>query len=187
MERLNANARKLIFKFFSLACLIAIAACVIVDIAMNQQFTWSLYPALSVPFGWLVISPIFTGKYGVPLSLSSVTLFVIPCLYLLEKVTPRDNWFSVLGIPAAVIGIIAMWALYLLFKFLRISLWYKWAAAVFLVGVVVSPLIQHYVDSFLDESPTFFSRFINIAPLVVVSVLLGVIGYRKNRKVPAMD
>lgn len=182
MAEHNIDNRRLFFRIFTISCLVAIVVCVIVNGIIDNQITWSAYTIMSIPFGWLIISPLLIRKYGIPLSLCSIMLFVSPYLFLLEKITPVENWFIPVGLPSAVVGIITMWVFYVLFRFLRISLWYKSAIAVFLLGAAVSPVINHYVNMFLNETPTFFIRFINIFPLIVLSVLLWITGYRRNRK-----
>lgn len=186
MKKLSVDSRLLIFRIFTIACLVAIVTCIIVDIALNRQFTWSLYPILSVPFGWLAFSPLLTGKYGLPLSLLSTTLFILPYLLLLEKITPAENWFLMVGIPSATTCMASLWLFYLMFRFLRINMWLKSAIAVFLLGAVASPVINHYVNVFLNEPQTFLNRFLNIFPLIALSILLAVVGIRRRRAVPAV-
>lgn len=179
------NTGILAFKFFSAACLIAILACFIVNIAIDNAITWALYPLLSVPFGWLVLSPLVIKRFGVLFSLCSLMIFVMPFLFLLDKITPVDSWFIGIGIPSAIAGVPFLWLMYLLFRFVKINLWFKSAITVFLAGVVLNPVINHYISVFLNETPTFFNRFINVFPCFVVALLLVVLGIR--RKNPAPD
>ena len=176
---------KLIFKIFSIACLVAILTCLIVNFAIDRSVTWALYPLLSVPFGWLVLTPLVVKKLGIPFTLCSFMIFVMPFMFLLEKITPVDNWFIGIGIPSAIVGVPLIWLIYLLFRFVRISWWFKAAIAVFLGGVVANPIINHYVNLFTNETPTFFLRFINIFPCFVVTVLLVIIGVRRKNLTPA--
>lgn len=168
-------------------CLIAIGACVIVNIAIDQKFTWSIYSVLSILLGWLVISPLAVKKYGVPLAFCSLTLFISPFLYFLEKVTPVDNWFSPLGLPAAITGIITIWLLYFLFRLIRINLWYKFAVAVLLAGAIAGSVINHYADLYLNTAPSFFKYFMNILLCVILAVLFGFFGYKKHKKAPPVQ
>ena len=172
---------KLIFKIFSVACLVAIFTCLIVNFAIDRSITWALYPLLSVPFGWLVLTPLVVRRFGIPFTLCSFMIFVMPYLFLLEKITPVDNWFVGIGIPAAIVGVPFIWITYLLFRFLKISLWFKAAITVFLGGVVASPIINHYVNVFTNETPSFFNRFINVFPCIVVTVLLVIMGVRRKK------
>ena len=173
------KSRKLIFLSFSFACVISIVVCIIVDFAINGHSTWSAYSILSVPFGWLIVSPTIIKKRGIILSLCSLTLFVLPFLYLLERITPVTNWFAPVGIPSAAVGIPTIWVIYLLFRFLKINLWYKSAIAVFLTGVIANPLIGYYVDMYLFSKMQLLNTAINGAVCLGVSVVLFLQGMKK--------
>ena len=180
-ECIMSKNRKLIFKSFSIACAISIITCIIVNIATEQQVTWAAYPILAVPFGWLVFSPLLVKKHGVLLSICSTTLFVLPFLLILEKITPVKDWFAPLGIPTAIVGMATIWVIYFMFRFLRISLWYKSAVAIFIVGVFASPIINDYIDSFLSNEPRLLMTIINIIAFIAISVAIFVIGYKRNK------
>ena len=173
--------RRLALKVFSAVCMISIFVCVIVNGAIDNRITWSAYPILSIPFVWLIISPLTVKKHGIVLSLCSLMLFILPFLYLLEKITPVDGWFIPLGFPSAVAGMITIWIIYLLFRFIRISLWYKSAIAVFFVGIITSPVVNHYVDEYLNTGPSVLNNILNIASFVIVSAAIAILGYRKNK------
>ena len=175
------NYRKLILVAFSVCCLIAILTCVIVNVAIDRQITWSAYPIISVPLGWLVLTPLLVRKHGVVLSICSLMVFTIPFLFLIEKITPGGSWFLPIGIPSAIAGAITVWAVYLLFRFLRINMWYKSAIAVFFVGVVTSPAINYFVDIYLYTKPMWLSTILEIASCVAVSALLFSVGFMKSK------
>ena len=173
--------QKLLLQLFTAACLLSIITCVIVNIAIDRSITWSAYPILSVPFGWLVFSPLIIKKHGVVFSICSLMLFILPFLFFLDKITPVKSWFIPLGIPSATVGMITIWGVFLLFRFAKISLSYKCAISVFLVGVLVCPVVNHYVDRFLETGPRLFNNIANIATCVIVAVVIFVLGYRRNK------
>ena len=173
--------QKLILQLFSVACLIAIITCVIVNIAIDRKITWSLYPIVSVPFGWLVFSPLIIKKQGVVFSICSLMLFILPFLFLLDKITPIESWFLPLGIPSATVGMITIWAVFLMFRFVKISLSYKCAISLFFVGVFTCPAMNYYVDRFLDTGPRLLNNILNILSCVVIAVVIFVLGYRSNK------
>ncbi|MCL2488731.1 MAG: hypothetical protein FWE80_08615 [Oscillospiraceae bacterium] len=175
------KSRKLIFMLFTLACFIAMGTCLIVDIAINQQITWAAYPLLSIPFCWIILSPLLIKRYGKILAPCVLTLAVLPFLYFLAPITPAGDWFLPLGLPSAVAGIISGWMLYVLFLFTKINIWYKSAVSVFLLGVIVSPVISHFADAYAGTEPSFLSYFINIFSCAIVSAILGILGYQKTK------
>jgi len=173
--------RKLIFILFTLVCFIAMGVCLIVDMAITHRITWSAYPLLSIPFGWIAVSSLLIKKYGKVLCPCVLTLSVLPYLYFIEKITPVSDWFLPLGLPSAVTGIIVGWIIYFLFRFIKISIWYKAAISIFLAGVIASPIINHFVNAFAQIEPSFLNSFINIFSCILVSAMLGILGYRKSK------
>ena len=178
----SSRVSKAIFMAFTLMCLAAAGVCVIVDLALNRGVTWAAYPLLAIPFGWLAAAPLIFGKPAT--SLLALTALAFPFLFLLEKVTPVTGWFHQVGMPSAIAGAAFVWAFYLMFRYAKISLWFKSAAAVFLGGAVLSPVINYFADSFTGYDRGFLESFVSIFSSVAVAVLLGVLGYirRKPKK-----
>ena len=175
----SAANNKTVFLVFSAFCLTAIVTCVIVNYAIDRQITWAAYAVLSVQFGWLCCIPLIYKKFT--LSLCVLTVASFPFLYFIEKITPVTDWFFALGLPAAVTGAVSIWITYLLFRYVKISVWYKFSISVFLIGVVADRIISHYVDAFLETEPSFIKTIGSILLCVVISALLWVQGYTKNK------
>ena len=77
------------------------------------------------------------------------------------------------------IGIALMWILYLLFRFEKISLWYKSAISVLLVAVIASPIINQIVDNYIGYKSIFPNDLINVFTGITLSAVLAVVGYMK--------
>jgi hypothetical protein len=173
--------RNLVFMLFTLACFVAAGVCLIVDMAMNRQITWAVCPLLSIAFGWAVLSPLSLKKHGILLSLGAVTLLILPYLYLLSRITEATDWFVPVGLPSAIAGIIALWALFLLFRFAKMNIWGKLAIAIFLSGAVISPVVNYFVDTHMGQNPLSWDTFLTIMVAVVASAVLGILGYMKSK------
>ena len=171
---------KLVFGSFSFACVIAILTCMIVNFAIDRQITWAAYPLLAVPFGWLVLSPLTIKKYGAALSLFSLTLFTLPFLYVLDRLTPVESWFIPLGIPSAIVGAIAAWLFFLLFRFVKINAWYKSAITVFIAGVLVNPAINYFVDRFATDQSSLLSTILTAAGCLILAIALWIAGSKRK-------
>ena len=176
----KSKDRKLLFYIFSILCFIAIGVCVIVNYSIARTITWALYPIISVTYGWLIGIPVIFRKYI--LSICSATVLSIPFLYLLDIITPGKSWFVPLGIPSTVIGIIALWLSYLLFRYLKMNLLYKFAVSPCLLGLGANLLINRYVDSFTGTPESFLNKFINIFSYTVSILVLIVLGYLRDKK-----
>ena len=169
---------KFVFLIFTMSCFIAIGTCVIVDYALNRRITWAAYPILSVSAGWLIFAPTIYKKYIASLCIFSVVS--IPFLFMLEKLTPVHGWFFALGLPVAIVGILSIWATFLLFRFTGFIMWYKIAISVFMHGVIVNLVISHIVDSFLVDETSLLENLISTFSCVFVSALFLIFGYMKK-------
>jgi hypothetical protein len=173
---------KLIFMIFSLACFVAAGVCLIVDMALNRQITWAVCPLLSIAFGWAALSPLSAQKHGVLLSLGAVTLLILPYLYLLSKITAAMDWFAPIGLPSAIVGIIALWILFFLFRLAKMNIWGKLAISVFLLGAVTGPVVNYFVDTHMGQNPFSWDMFLTVVAAVAASAVLGILGYVKSKQ-----
>lgn len=174
--------RKLILMIYSLSCLIAAGVCLIVNMAINQQITWAAYPLLSIVFAWVIFLPLLAKKHKITLLLFTLTVLVLPYLFLLSKITPTTDWFIPVGLPAAVIGIIASWILFPLYLFGKMNILYKSAISVFLLGFVASTVINYFVDIYLKIEPFTWDRYLSIFSCIIASAVLGMLGYMKSKR-----
>ena len=175
--------KKLWLRVFALGCFIAIGACVITDLAINSKITWGMYPILSIPFGFFIIVPLTAKKNGIVLSLGSLTVLILPFLYLTDKITPVKDWFYPLGLPIAVSSVIMVWSSYIILRFVKINTWYKAAIVVFMCGVIMSPITNCFIGkSNLAEGNSPLNTFINIFSCVVLTAVFGICGYMKTTK-----
>ena len=176
MSKIN----KLCLMIFTLLCFIAIGVCVIVDYAINNQITWGIYPILSVIFGYLIITPLFLKKQGIIISLCSLTITILPYLYLLEKVIPNQEWFYPLAFLISVVSIIGIWITYFICKVLKIDLWNKILIVILMWGVILAPIINNITDGTRYLS---FQNFINVFAALILAAACGIYGYARKIKI----
>lgn len=94
---------------FSVTLLIGIMVCLICNLAISGSLTWSLIPVSSIVFAWVISFPsIIMGKRGITVSLISLSIFVIPYLFLLSRFTNTPAVFSI-GSAVSVASIIFLW------------------------------------------------------------------------------
>jgi len=170
---------KAIFLVFTISCLIAVGTCVIVNYAIDQRITWAAYPILSVLVGWLIITPTLFRKYI--WSLCMLTASVIPFLYFLERITPVHDWFYPLGLPAAIVGIIYVWVVYLLFRYIKMSIWYQLAISVFLCGVIDNLILNHFISAYHYTETAHLEYIISVFCYVVAFIVLLILGHVKSK------
>jgi len=120
----------------------------------------------------------------VALSLCTFTVLTLPYLYVLSKITPVTDWFMPVGLPSAVAGIVSVWLLFLLFRYIKINVWYKEAISVFWLGAVVTPVINYFADIYVGDSPFNWDTVLTAFACIVASAVLGILGYNKSKQKP---
>lgn len=92
---------------------IAVITCLIVNYAVDQEFTWSLLVTGSCLFAYLALfALIFGGKHRILWTYGSICVLIIPYLYLIEwtanQFMPEPiYWVFELGLPLSVIWLAA--------------------------------------------------------------------------------
>lgn len=105
----NMTKNVIISILFSLILLIGIMVCLICNIAISGNLTWSLIPVSSIVFAWVISFPgIMLGKRGIIVSLISLSVFIIPYLFLLSKLIKVKEVVSV-GVVMAIVSIVFLW------------------------------------------------------------------------------
>ena len=135
---------------FSATLLIGIMVCLICNIAISGNLTWSLIPVSSIIFAWVISFPsIILGKRGIIVSLISLSVFIIPYLFLLGSLLKAKEVFSV-GTAMAVVSIVFLWIIVAVFKCTRklVALGTTFLLAIpfmFIVNVILSKMIEEPV------------------------------------------
>ncbi len=101
---------------FSVTLLLGIIVCLICNIAMSGNLTWSLVPVSSIIFCWIISFPsVILGKKGIVASLISFSVFTVPYLFLLSSFIKVKEVFSV-GAVLAAASIIFLWIIAFVFN-----------------------------------------------------------------------
>lgn len=101
----NLTRNNLLFMIFSATMLTGIFVCLICDAAISGGITWAWIPSCSIAFAWAVLSPAFLwGKRGVLGSLVSLTVLLLPYLFVLSRLVKVRAVFAIgamVGAPSA--------------------------------------------------------------------------------------
>lgn len=116
----NNMARSvLISVIFSMVLFVGIMVCLICNLAVSGQVTWSLIPVSSIVFAWLISFPgILFGKKGIRISLISFSIFLLPYLFLLGNLVKVQEVFS-LGAKIGAVSIVFLWVIAIIFGRIR--------------------------------------------------------------------
>src|SRR5699024_978277 len=97
-KKVDNNIAKniIIAVLFSVILFIGILVCTICYIAVSGSLSWSLIPIISIIFVWLISFPsIMFGKKGIVKSLISLSIFVVPYIYLLSRLIKVKTVFQI--------------------------------------------------------------------------------------------
>lgn len=134
----NRTKNMIISILFSAILLIGIMVCLICNIAVSGSLTWSLIPVSSIVFAWGILFPsIILGKRGIIISLLSLSIFIVPYLFLLSNFIMVKEIFSV-GTLVAAASIVFLWIITAIF--IRIGKTRKFAA-LGIIFLLVIPFI----------------------------------------------
>lgn len=105
----NMTKNVIISILFSVTLLVGIMVCLICNIAISGNLTWSLIPVSSIVFAWVISFPgIILGRKGIVVSLISLSVFILPYLFLLSSLLKAKEVFSI-GTVMAVASIVFLW------------------------------------------------------------------------------
>ncbi len=143
------SKNRIIEILFSVALFLGIVVCLTCDIAISGRLTWSLIPVSSIALAWIVTTPgIIFGKKGIPFSLISLSILIIPYLYLLSWLLKVHTVFTI-GTAMAIPALAFLWLIFAVFIIigrtrklvaLGISL-LAIVPVVFLINIILSKMI----------------------------------------------
>ena len=156
---------------FSATLLIGIMVCLICNIAISGNLTWSLIPVSSIIFAWVISFPsIILGKRGIIVSLISLSVFIVPYLFLLGGLLKAKEVFSV-GAMIAVASIVFLWIIVAVFKCTRklVALGTTFLLAIpfmIIVNVILSKMIEEPVFDVWDMLSIFMLLILAFASFI---------------------
>lgn len=138
---------------FSVTLLLGILVCLICNIAISGHLSWSLIPINSMVFAWAITFPIMRmGKRGLAAGLISLSIFILPYLYLLSHLTKTKDVFSV-GAVMATASMVFLWIIAFVFRCIGKARRYLALGITFLLAVpflfVINVLLSRRIETSL--------------------------------------
>lgn len=177
----NMTKNAAISLLFSATLLTGMVACLICNIAISGNLTWSLIPVSSVVFAWVVSFPsIILGKKGMLISLISFSVFVIPYLFLLSRLIKVKEVFSVGAIMAAA-SILFLWVMAAIWN--RVGKTGKLIALgmIFLLAIPFVVIINVILSRMIVEPVLDIWDMLSIFILLILALISFICGYAKKR------
>lgn len=169
----------------SMLSLLSISICLLCNIVIDHQLTWSLIVSGSIILGWAILIAIIKLKEkGITIGMMLLSIGIIPYLFMIDSQVQSTGWLIPLGVPIAVMSIVFLWTIWIIFRFIKISIWNKFAILCFLAGcmtLVINLIARHYIGK------TWFTVdvVINVLVEIILALVLVSIGQAaKAKKVP---
>ena len=177
----NMTKNVIISMIFSATLLVGIMVCLICDIAISGRLTWSLISTSSIVFAWVISFPsIILGKKGIIVSLISLTVFIVPYLYLLSSFVNTKEVFTI-GASMAAASIDFLWIVAAVFY--RMGKARKLAAlgTAFLLAVPFTILINVILSKTIGEPIVDVWDMLSIFILLVMAFVFFIFDYAKRK------
>ena len=177
----NMTKNVIISMIFSATLLVGIMAGLICDIAISGRLTWSLISTSSIVFAWVISFPsIILGKKGIIVSLISLTVFIVPYLYLLSSFVNTKEVFTI-GAAMAAASMVFLWIVAAVFY--RMGKARKLAAlgTAFLLAVPFTILINVILSKTIGEPIVDVWDMLSIFILLVLAFVFFIFDYAKRK------
>ena len=163
-KKADENLIVVVSVLFSMLFLTGIMIGLVCNLAVSGRLTWSPIPVSSIIFAWLVLLPgTLFGKKGIVMSCASLSVFLIPYLFLLSRLVEVKQVFSV-GVRIGAVSVLFLWVMVIIFGRVR-----RKPAALGIAFLTAVPFVLgvNIVLSKMIGEPIF-----DVWDLLAVSVLL---------------
>lgn len=166
---------------YTVTMAIGALVCCICDVSISGMLTWSLITLSSILFTWIAsFSVIFLGKRGISVSMVSISIFIIPFMYILSILIKVKEVFSI-GAIMSIITLVFLWMIFVLYhrlrerKLLAAEITFMFAIPfTLLVNIILSKIIGEPVIDIWD----ILSMFILL--IIAVAFIIGDYARRKG-------
>ena len=175
----NMTKNVIISILFSATLLIGIMVCLICNIAISGNLTWSLIPVSSIVFAWAISFPsIILGKRGIIVSLISLSVFIVPYLFLLGSLLKVKEVFSVGAVMAAA-SIVFLWIIVVVFKRMERKL--AALGTTFLSAIPFMIVVNVILSKMIEEPVLDVWDMLAIFMLLILSFVSFICEYAKKK------
>jgi transcriptional regulator with XRE-family HTH domain len=177
----SSKAGRIALVSMTLFFLLAAFVCMLCNYIIDKTFSWSLYVVGSEIVAWLIVYPFLAGKkHRFVLSLTALTVTIMPLLMLIEYLCPAKGWVFPFGLVVVLISLVSLWITVYLFVYTRINRWYLSGFACILYGGIVNIAVTAATTYYLALPGGDISNFVAAASSVFLGAVLAVVGYLKR-------
>lgn len=180
-DKNNITKNVIIPILFSVILLTGIMVCIICNIAISGNLTWSLIPVSSIVFAWLIFFPgIVLGKNKIIASLISLSIFIVPYLFLLGNLIKTKEIFSV-GAVMAVPSIIFLWIIIAIFNYIGKTRKLLALGIIFLLAIPFMFIINIILSKMIAEPIFDIWDMLSIFILLILAFVSFISDYVKKK------
>jgi len=163
---------------FSAVLLLGIIVCIICDLAITGRLSWSLFPTSAIIYAWFVLFPMIKwDRKGIAWSLTAVSLFTIPFLYVLSILVEGVGLFMYVGGSVAPIVILYLWSVFALFRKLKGRKWLAGALSL-LLTIPMCILINLLLYKILNIPVFDVWDMLDFAAVIICAIILLVADFK---------
>ena len=175
----NMTKNVVISILFSAALLTGILVCLICNIAISGNLTWSFIPASSIVFAWAITFPgIILGKRGIIVSFISFSVFIVPYLFLLGSLLKVKEVFSI-GAAIAAAFIVFLWIIVAVFKRMERKL--AALGTTFLTAIPFMILVNVILSNMIEEPVFDVWDMLSAYILLILAFVFFLCDYAKKK------
>lgn len=176
----NMAKNTIISIVYTVTMVIGILVCCICDIAISGSLTWSLITLSSILITWIASFPvILLGKRGILISMASISIFIIPFMYILSILIKVKEIFSI-GAIMSIITLVFLWIIFVLYhrfkdrKLLATGI-------TFLFAIPFTLLINIILSKFIGEPVIDIWDILSVFILLIVAAAFIIVDYARRK------
>lgn len=173
---------KMIAALLAISLLLAIFTCVIVNVAVNHQLSWSfIVLGACIMGGSLFIPPLLNRKRGFIISLCFLTILIMPLLGIIQAFTSnweatfeRSGWLWSMAFPITLTWLVILWLIvFFTVRRKKTSLWFLLSIGTLLC--IPGQLITNYViDQYVKSADAASRQISNVSSFIAILMLAGI-------------
>jgi len=185
---------KLASAILAISLFVAIFVCVIVNIAVDHRLSWSYIVISScVLGGCLLIPPLLINKKGFLISLSFLTILIMPFLASLQYIikaeayagTEPQEWLWSLAFPVSLTWLLFAWLMVIVYRVKKFNWWFIGGIVALLcipAQAITNTVIDEYVYTLNGQVIQDYSTEATIIVLIAIFGICFVFGLMRNNK-----
>lgn len=152
----------------------SIVICIICNLAINKQISWSIYPIASIVVGYGSLSvSVYSKKNKMIKSILAIVIGILLALFLMYYIGRISSQFFLLAFIITILSSICLSAnLYVIFN-PKFSILFKASSITFLYSVILNSLINIVIFICMDIKDIY--KFIVSISIILIGLIVSVV------------